>query len=68
MKRYAVSLAVALTLFSTVAWGQQGSSELRGLVTDPQDAVLPGVTVTVRNQDTGMFRETISNPDRKSVV
>ncbi len=25
--------------------------------------MLPGVTVTVRNQDTGMFRETVSGSD-----
>ena len=30
---------------------------------DPQGAVLPGVTVTVRNQDTGMYRETVSGSD-----
>ena len=33
-----------------------------GLV-DAQGGALPGVTVTVRNQDTGMFRETVSDAD-----
>ena len=33
---------------------------MRGKVVDPQGAVLPGVTVTVRNQDNGMFREATS--------
>jgi hypothetical protein len=45
------------------AAAQQGTSELRGRVLDPQGAVLPGVAITVRNQDTGMFRETVSNAD-----
>jgi hypothetical protein len=55
--------AASLFLFASAAAGQQGTSELRGRVLDAQGAVLPGVTVTVRNQDTGMFRETVSNPD-----
>jgi carboxypeptidase family protein/TonB-dependent receptor-like protein len=42
---------------------QQGTSELRGRIVDAQGAVLPGVTVTVRNQATGMFRETMSGAD-----
>jgi hypothetical protein len=51
-----------LTL-SSAAWAQQGTTEVRGQVTDPQGAVLPGVNVVVRNQDTGMFRETVTSAD-----
>ncbi len=50
-------------LLAAVASAQQGTTEVRGQVTDPQGAVLPGVNVIVRNQDTGMFRETVSNAD-----
>ena len=39
------------------AAGNDGSARP---VLDPQGAVLPGVTVIVRNQDNGMFREAIS--------
>ncbi len=53
----------ALLAFAGTASAQQGTSELRGRVMDTQSGVLPGVTVVVRNQDTGMFRETVSNPD-----
>ncbi len=42
---------------------QQGTTELRGRALDSQGAVLPGVTVTVRNQATGMFRETVTGAD-----
>ena len=42
---------------------QQGTAELRGRIVDPGGGVLPGVTVTVRNQNTGMYRETLSGPD-----
>jgi hypothetical protein len=57
-------LGVLLTaLGAGAAAAQQGTSELRGRVFDQQGGMLPGVTVTVRNQDTGMFRETVSHAD-----
>jgi len=55
-----IALLVALALPVSA---QQGTTEVRGRVVDPQGAVLPGVTVTVRNQDTGMYRETVSGSD-----
>jgi hypothetical protein len=62
---YKVGLAVLALLLSmpTALWAQQGTTELRGVLQDAQGGALPGVTVVVRNQDTGMFRETISNAD-----
>jgi hypothetical protein len=42
---------------------QQGTSDLRGRVVDQQQAALPGVTIVVRNQESGLFRETTSGPD-----
>ena len=42
---------------------QQGTTELRGRVIDAQGGALPGVTITVRNQATGMYRETLSTAD-----
>ncbi|MGH9310533.1 MAG: carboxypeptidase regulatory-like domain-containing protein, partial [Vicinamibacterales bacterium] len=54
---------LAILLAGTPVAAQQGTTEIRGRVQDPQGAVLPGVTVTVRNQDTGMFRELVSNAD-----
>lgn len=58
-------LLAGLALHAMVAgaWAQQGTAEIRGNVLDPQAAILPGVTVVVRNQDTGIFRETVSNAD-----
>jgi hypothetical protein len=62
--RQRVMGAVLLTLLVAMsASAQQGTTELRGRVIDPQGAVLPGVTVVVRNQETGMFRETVSGQD-----
>ena len=49
---------VAVPLFA-----QQGTTEMRGRVVDAQGGILPGVTVILRNQATGMFRETVSSGD-----
>ena len=54
---------MAMLLLATPALAQQGTTEVRGRVVDSQGAILPGVNVTVRNQDTGMFRETTSTAD-----
>jgi len=43
--------------------GTQGTAELRGRVVDGQGGILPGVAVVIRNQNTGMFRETVSGAD-----
>ena len=63
MKERVVICALAVLLGAAGASAQQGTSEIRGRVLDSQGAVLPGVTVIVRNQDTGMYRETVSNED-----
>jgi hypothetical protein len=63
-QRVAISaLLAALLALALPVSAQQGTTEVRGRVVDPQGAVLPGVTVTVRNQDTGMYRETVSGSD-----
>jgi hypothetical protein len=62
MKRLLPAVLLAI-LMAVPAWAQQGTTELRGKVTDPQGALLPGVTVTVKNQATGMYRETVSGED-----
>jgi hypothetical protein len=66
MRLYCLPLIFALI----VGWGatapalaQQATSELRGSVVDQQGAVLPGVTIVARNQDSGLFREAVSNVD-----
>lgn len=63
MKQRVMSMVLMTLLIAMSASAQQGTTELRGRVIDPQGAVLPGVTVVVRNQETGMYRETVSGPD-----
>ncbi|HUR35265.1 MAG TPA: carboxypeptidase regulatory-like domain-containing protein, partial [Vicinamibacterales bacterium] len=62
-QRVMSAIVMALLVLASTASAQQGTTELRGRVADAQGAVLPGVTVTVRNQDTGMYRETVSGDD-----
>lgn len=42
---------------------QQGTAEVRGKVSDQQGGVLPGVTVVVRHQESGLFREAVTGAD-----
>jgi hypothetical protein len=50
-------------LIALPAWAQQGTADLRGRVVDQQGAVLPGVSIVARHQESGLFRETISGAD-----
>jgi len=58
-----IAAGVAVCVIATAAEAQQGIAEVRGRVVDAQNAVLPGVVVTVTNQDTGIYREVASNAD-----
>jgi hypothetical protein len=63
-RRMARVVLILWLAFPTAAvLAQQGTTELRGQVVDSQGSVLPGVTLVVRNQDTGVFRQAVSNPD-----
>ena len=43
------------------AVAQRSTATVRGVVRDATQAVLPGVTITVTNQDTGLTRTTVTN-------
>jgi hypothetical protein len=60
-------LIVLLTIASSAA-AQGGRSEITGTVLDSAKAVMPGVTVTVTNQDTGQERTITSNADGKFTI
>jgi hypothetical protein len=62
MLRKFVGTLLVLLLASPL-FAQQGTTELRGRVVDSSGGALPGVSVTVRNQNTGNFRETVSGSD-----
>ena len=61
------SLAVLLA-FTRIAGAQGGRSEITGTVVDAGKAVLPGVTITVTNQDNGLERAVTSSADGKFTI
>src|SRR4030095_2841660 len=65
MKRALVRILFLACSLATAgaASAQESAAELRGRVLDAQDAVLPGVNVTITNQATGVYRETVTNGD-----
>jgi hypothetical protein len=63
MMRPLIGWGLAALLLASPASAQQGTTELRGKVIDAQGAILPGVTLTITNQDSGMLRSTTSGPD-----
>src|SRR5918993_5406374 len=63
MLRRIALLFLGFLVISDFAFAQQGTADLRGRVVDQQGAVLPGVTIIVRDQASGRFRETVSGSD-----
>ena len=64
--RRAGQLALLFALscgFAANAAAQGTNAAVTGVVTDEQGGVLPGVTVTVRNVETGTVRTVITEPD-----
>ena len=55
---------IALTMLMTAPTAlAQATSTFNGRILDQDNAVLPGVTVTVTNQNTGVVRTTVSNEE-----
>jgi Carboxypeptidase regulatory-like domain len=65
--RKAAHVAFACCLLLSVAQvglaQNTNSSDIRGTVTDASGAILPGVSVTVKNSDTGVVGTFVSNSD-----
>ena len=58
MRRFLVLSAALLMSFAAApVHAQQGTAQISGRVTDEQGAVLPGVSVAITNEDTGVARE-----------
>ena len=60
-------LVVTVLLTSAPAWAQ-ATAELNGRVTDESGGVLPGVTVTVTQTDTGFTRSVVTEANGLYVV
>jgi hypothetical protein len=61
-----IAALVAATPFS--AFGQAGRAEINGTVFDSGKAVVPGATVTVTDEATGLTRTTVSGSDGRFVI
>ena len=58
-----VGSVLALVLATSLpVLAQQGTAEIGGRVTDEQGGVLPGVTVVITNEESGIYREIVSGP------
>jgi len=59
-----VPLLTALLLATAAPLrAQQGTAEIGGRVTDEQGGALPGVSITITNEETGKFRDVTSGAD-----
>ena len=58
-----VLLLFALSCTPSLAAGQEITGTIIGAVTDQSGGVLPGVTVTVKNVQTGLSKETTTAED-----
>ncbi len=56
-----VLCAVLTTLLTACVWAQGTSGTISGVVTDPQGAVVPGASITIKNLDTGLVRAVLSD-------
>ena len=70
--RLRASLLALVTVFvvsgAASAQTRSTSADLSGVVYDPSKAVLPGVTVTVTNADTGLVRAAVTSGDGRYAV
>ena len=65
-RRHLVSLAVGICLSAVLperAFAQGAGGQIEGTVRDQQSAVLPGATVTLRNEQTGVTRVAVTETD-----
>jgi hypothetical protein len=57
-----IAMSVIVMVFASAQPSRaQSTATLQGLITDAQGAVVPGVSVVVRNQDTGVERAVVSD-------
>jgi Carboxypeptidase regulatory-like domain len=64
MRRTCLAIAVLVLATVTPALGQQGQySAIQGRVVDEQGGALPGAAIVVTHQESGVFRQVVSNAD-----
>ena len=61
--RWALTVAVLCTSLPMTLRAQGGTGRIEGIVRDEQGGVLPGVTIVLRNQDSGVTRTLATESD-----
>ena len=61
--RLRASLVILVAIIAVVPAAAQTGSSIRGTISDEQNAVLPGVTLTLRNAESGVVRTTVTEPN-----
>src|SRR5689334_13709765 len=59
--RRTICLTFVLAALAVPSFAQRITATIRGTVTDATGGVVPGATVTVRNENTGFTRSTVTN-------
>ena len=67
-RRSILGAVLTLAALSPAFAGQGGRSEITGTVVDQAKAVLPGVTITVVNEATGLERTAVTSGDGRFVI
>jgi hypothetical protein len=60
MRRIGAFVVLLCSLFAVSSFAQNATTSLRGVVTDPSGAVVPGATVSLVNSATGLTLKTVS--------
>lgn len=60
--RNVLGVICVVLLAAGLAWGQAGTSTVRGEITDPQGKQVGGAVVTIKNVNTGFARTQTTNP------
>ena len=63
MRARILSIVTGLLLCTASSFAQQGTASIGGKVADSGGGVLPGVTIVITNEDTGINREVITGVD-----
>jgi len=63
MRRALVTVMVSLVVFASAAYAQRITAAIRGTVRDATQAVVPGATVTLRGELSGLSRTTTTNEE-----
>lgn len=61
VSRHIAALAVMMLVIGVSVVGAQSTATVQGTVSDAQGAVTPGVSITIRNQETGIDRTVVSD-------